>query len=69
MFGSCRFCSSPTDKSQDFCAACAPRASSPPRFRLIHGGKKGWERPGSEKPRKKSWLSAVPRPPTLPPEA
>ncbi|GEM_PF-4288600 len=68
MFGSCRFCSSPTDKWQDFCDACAPRAS-PPRFRLIHGGKKGLERPGSEKPRKKRWLSAVPRPPTLPPEA
>ncbi len=67
MFGSCRFCSSPTDKWQDFCNACAPRASSP-RFRLIPGGKKGWERPGREKPRGKRWLSAVPRPPSRPPE-
>ena len=67
MFGSCRFCASPTDKWQDFCNECAPR-TSPPRFRLIRGGKTGWERPGREKSREKRWLSAVPRPPSLPPE-
>ncbi len=67
MFETCRFCSRPTDKWQDFCNECAGR-SSPPRFRVFLGGKTSFERPVRDKPRGERWLSEVARPPSLPPE-
>jgi len=61
MFGSCRFCNRPTDKWQDFCNECAV-LDSPPKLRVITGGKTEWERPGRKPPREYRWLQEVPRP-------
>jgi len=69
MFGSCRFCQQPTDKWQDFCNECATRDIRPPEMRVIRGGKTEWERPGRETHGKKRWLTVVPRPTPVPPEA
>ena len=74
MFGSCRMCFSPTDKWQDFCNECAteeilerPNSEVAPRFRVIRGGKSGWERPSSKRTGSR-WLTPVLPPRSRPPE-
>lgn len=58
MFGSCRICYRPTDKWQDFCNECAA-LGSPPRLRVIRGGRSEWERPGAKESRAQRWLQSV----------